>query len=694
MAKIIEARAVITATDAIGKTLEKIAGKFKGVTQAAKGLEKVGSTAGIDKLAAAAAKLDKVGAGKGFQANWSKGFTDQVQKMNLASRDMDRVKASWERLLSSLKSGGQIKPAQFMPALDQWEKKTLGQLQRVRREAEQTQRAFATGAASRRNLIGMSGGRFAAGALGVGSGAYVANRGLRSGIEATSTLEREGARNYLAGMTPAETTRAQAAAQEMAAKYPSLDVSQIMERIRNLRAFTGSLDKGMELLDDHLKGLVLLQSVKGRDRAMDEMQKFTKGLDILGRQDDPKSVANLTNAYVKALGVDSDLDMEQFATFARRSKAAGAPLSDEFLGAIAPTYLQDMGGPQFGTALGSELSQMISGRGTKQSKAYQEKVGLRRGKQVAGDQLLLSNPYEWARKYLPAAMKRAKLDPENDLDVAKFTSDLFSNQNVSNLFTKFLTQGSQAERNKLLYRQAPGLEAAEKLPGKDPFVAYEGLLAQTRTFIATLASPLVPQATAAMQSITHAISALTQAAAASNPKMAEATSQGAVAAGALGLGGAAAAFPAGGFWGAMATALGVPAATGGMVAWHEAGKTAKQSLIADWKEKNPGAVGLWDKEIAAGWKWMMGSSGAAPATAPSSYSAPGFDLSTDRLQPRSDFPKLDASQLTAESLQRLWTASLQSRNDRRGQSQCGRPRSKLVDQPVGDDQVDRQRHDQ
>src|SRR4051812_41986955 len=113
MAKIIEARAVISATDAIGKVLDKIGAKFKSVSQAAKGLEKVGSTAGIDKLAAAAARLDKVGAGKGFQANWSKGFTDQITKMNLAARDMDRVKGSWDKLQTALKSGGQLKPAQF-----------------------------------------------------------------------------------------------------------------------------------------------------------------------------------------------------------------------------------------------------------------------------------------------------------------------------------------------------------------------------------------------------------------------------------------------------------------------------------------------------------------------------------------------------------------------------------------------------
>ncbi|MDC7784753.1 hypothetical protein PQJ75_00610 [Rhodoplanes sp. TEM] len=508
------AQLIISLIDKVSGPAKQAASALQGVGKAAETLASSANAKGVDNLTASVKKAAEAAKGmqKGFQADWSKGFSAEIDKLALSAKKLDEVKRSWKDLLASLQSAGKVRPNDFLPALDAWEKKTLAGLKKVQREAERTGRSTS-------RLT--SGAQWAAGALGVGGSAYAANRVGRASVRAAADYGREGARNYLAGMTPAEIAESKVLAGKYSAQFPSLDQAQIQERIRNMRSFAGSLEAAKPLLEDHLRALVVLQSIKGRERSMDEMQSFMKGLDVLGKNDDPKSIAGLTNAYVKALGVDSDLDMGAFASFARRSKAAGASLSNEFLGAVVPTFLQDMGGPQLGTALGTEVAAMIGGRATKESKSFQKSVGLRDKKgRVVDEKLLGSNPYEWARKYVPDAMRRAKMNPEDEQDVMKFMTRNFSDQTVANLFTKFITQASQVERNKALYGNAPGMEqAASALPGKDPYVAWQGLLSQLTNLVATAADPLVPAATAALNGLAAAIAAISKAAA-DNPVVA------------------------------------------------------------------------------------------------------------------------------------------------------------------------------
>lgn len=518
------AQLIISLIDKVSGPAKQAAAALTGVGKAAETLASSANAKGVDNLTASVKKAADAAKGmqKGFQADWSKGFSAEIDKLALSAKKLEEVKRSWKDLLASLQSAGKVRPNDFLPALDAWEKKTLSGLKRVQREAERTGRSTS-------RLT--SGAQWAAGALGVGGSAYAANRVGRASVKAAADYGREGARNYLAGMTPAEIAESKVLAGKYSAQFPSLDQAQIQERIRNMRSFAGSLEAAKPLLEDHLRALVVLQSIKGRERSMDEMQSFMKGLDVLGKNDDPKSIAGLTNAYVKALGVDSDLDMGAFASFARRSKAAGASLSNEFLGAVVPTFLQDMGGPQLGTALGTEVAAMIGGRATKESKSFQKSVGLRDKKgRVVDEKLLGSNPYEWARKYVPDAMRRAKMNPEDEQDVMKFMTRNFSDQTVANLFTKFITQASQVERNKALYGNAPGMDqAAAALPGKDPYVAWEGFLSQLKNLAATAADPLIPAATTTLNGLAGAISALAKAAA-ENPTAAGATT-GALAAG-------------------------------------------------------------------------------------------------------------------------------------------------------------------
>lgn len=482
--------------------IDRVSGPAKGAASALQGVAKAertlatGGGKGVETLASNLERVSK--SAKGLQANWTKNFSDEVAKLGLKSRDIDKLRRSWDDLLRSISAGGTKNLIGALPKLDGWEKSTLASLRRIEREAARVNKT--TGG-------GLGGARFAAGALGVGSGAYVANRGLRGTVQAAADTAREGGRAYLAGMTPSEAVQAQGIARSMSAKYPSLSASQIMERVRSLRSFAGDLNKATQLLEENLQGLTVLQSIKGKDRAMDEMQQFMRGLDVLGKNEDPAYVGRLTNAYIKALGIDPDLNMGQFSQFARKAKAAGASLSEDFLSTIVPTFAQDMGGPELGTALGTEISQIIGGRATKVSKAYMQKAGLRDKKGGVVDAgLLKDHPYDWINKHAPDAMRRLKLDPSKEGDILSFMSEAFSAQTVANLFTKFMTQREQAERNRALQKLAPDMaESSKALRSKDPYVSAAGATTQTWNLGAQLIERAMERSIPLMNSYADAV---------------------------------------------------------------------------------------------------------------------------------------------------------------------------------------------
>lgn len=524
---------IISLVDKVSGPAKGAAGSLKGVASAAnqisgnaKGAETLASN--LDKVAKAANRLK----GSAKAIAWGDTFQGEIDKLRLTSREIDKLTRDYQRFQQTLRG---TRAASAIGALDDWRRNAIANIHAVRKATDDAERS------RERMMRGWRGGaRFAAGTLGVGGAGYAAQRGIRGTIRAGGELEREGGRAYLAGMTPSEAVKAQAMARDASRKYPSIDAAQIMERLRSLRSFTGDFDKGAKLLDDQLQGLTVLQSVKGKDQAMDQMQQFMRGMDVLGKNEDPAVVGRLTNAYVKALGVDPDLNMGQFSQFARKSKSAGAALSDDFLGSIVPTFMQDLGGPEMGTALGTLVSQAVSGRGTEQSKAFMKKAGLRdkKGKIVDPD-LLLSNPYDWVNKYAPDAMKRMKLDPAKDADVTKFMSDAFSAQTASNIMGKFMTQRDQAERNKGLYAKAPDMkDSAGKLREVDPFVAAEGFMAQLRNLGSALAEGPLKSAVPMLNSFTDAIARLTDTLS-KNPDLASKAGWAATAAGgtAAGVGG-------------------------------------------------------------------------------------------------------------------------------------------------------------
>jgi hypothetical protein len=181
-------------------------------------------------------------------------------------------------------------------------------------------------------------------------------------------------------------------------------------------------------------------------------------------------------------------------------------LSDRFLMSTVPGLIQDMGAPQVGTALASLQSQVIGGRATKQSKAFQQQVGLRdkRGRVVDAG-LLQSDPDYYAWRRLMPAMEKSGVNLNDAAAVTAFLAKAFSNRTVADLFGKLILQGEQYRGKDAQQKKSPGMDAAGELPGRDPFVAAEGFISQLKNAAAALSDPVFPLATSSLNALSGAL---------------------------------------------------------------------------------------------------------------------------------------------------------------------------------------------
>ena len=448
--------------------------------------------------------------------NWGKTFSAEIGKLKLSAKELDAVAKDFERFQQRLRSGAQrMRASEYVGAMDAWKTRTLSNIRAVRAAAEEAERA------RERMFKGWRGGaRFAAGALGVGGAAYTVNRGARASVTATAGNLREGARDYLAGLSPAETARLKARSLGLSAQYPSVDMQTMHQSLRETAMSMRSVDKASELGETLAQGLVVLQSLKGKDEALKESAKFFSALDTLGKNLDPGEVKQLYDGYLKALGVEGvDLNLADLKMIAQKSKSAGPGLSNRFLMMTAPGLQGDIGASRLGTALGSEVAQIIGDRATKKSKAAQAEFGLRDKNGWKDQRKIMTDPDKFAWENLIPALKKKGIDPDDIPGVTKAMNQIFSNQMVSDLFTKLITQREQYQAKSAQYEAAPGLGAADKLRANDPFVALEGMMGQLRNAASTLAEGPMQKAVGMLNGLTDAIARMTDTLA-KNPELA------------------------------------------------------------------------------------------------------------------------------------------------------------------------------
>ena len=389
---------------------------------------------------------------------------------------------------------------------------------------------------------------------------------------------REDARDYLAGLTPEQTKQLSGMATKNSAAYKSLTTTSLHNVYRE-SAMTALNMGGTEALSGDLaQGLVVLQSLKGREQAMSQLTGFMRGLDTLGKNVDPAEVRALLDGMARAAGVQGvEYNPRDIFMLAKRAKSAGGSLSTEFLNTIAPSLIADMGPENVGTALGTSLSAIVagtkSGGMSKAKLALMTKWGLRdkaTGKMAPEDRdLILSNPHRFAWERLMPALVKQGVNIDDDKAVAEAVNQIMP-QKPADMFAKLIQQRQQYQGTQGKLAKAPGLKGATELDSRDPFVALEGVTSQMKNTAAEFSRPIIETILPGLHRLSSGLNGLAQAIK-DNPELSKKVGETGAVVGAGGLlgalfGGGRALLSGGGIGGGIAGALrfGALGSAGGM----------------------------------------------------------------------------------------------------------------------------------
>lgn len=523
---------------------KKAAGALRGLDATAKQIGGNGSGAAklkqqIDGITAAAQRMASVPWGANVQA--------QFNRLGAGAKDLDKIRQSWDALQARIGAGG-LTGKLRSNEIAAWRQSVVGHLTAVRAQAKSTQSAFA---AMQRGIANAMKPVYTA--AGLGTGAYVAGRLGRSGLTAASERQREYFRQQMASLPAGERDQIAQRSAGLTQQFPSVDATQIMEMARNARNMMGDTPRGLAVLEEMVKGLVTLQSTKGTDVASTEISRMLKGIDNLGQNSAGMlGIANtkqIIDGMIKAVQIEGkDLDVGKLFDFARRAKIAGPGLGTDFIFGTAPAMMQDMTAEGFGAALSSAYKSFVVGDRSQAGKTYmreQERLGLRSGLtlnkrggvenkgEFVGADLLASNPFEWVKQHLMPALEKSGVDMKDDQAVTKAISGLSANTNATGMLARMVTQREQIERLIGLYSKAMGTSAAPEAAGKDPFVAYQGVLSSLNNLAAAVGEGVLPTIVPGLNSLSEAINSLASGIQKMDPTMLTALGAAGVAGGAF-----------------------------------------------------------------------------------------------------------------------------------------------------------------
>lgn len=457
-------------------------------------------------------------------APWGQNFERQIHKMALSARELDQVRRSWDNLQKDIASRG-LTAALKKSEISAWKTATLGHFAQVRSGLRQTEAEAKRFSRSIQNAL-----KPAYVMLGGYTGMYLAGTLGREAIGASAERQREYFRQRMGSIPQNEQDQIFARSQQLSQKYPSVNITDIMEMARTARNTMGSTDRGLEVLDRMVQGFVTLQSAKGLDAATSELTGLMKGLDNLGTNSNGakgvKNVNDLIDAFIKAAQIEgNDFDVGSMWSFARRSRIAGPGLSPEFLATIAPAMIQDMGADGAGTALAMAYKAFVIGANDGASKgniAEQQRLGLRKGEgkgNLVDSDLFGTNPYAWVKKNLIPALQKDGVDINNDTEVAKAVAQLSRNSSATGFLTRMITQQQQNDRLVALYQRAMGTEAADTAKDQDPFVGWKGFQESLRNLSAAVGESVMPVIVPGLNGLANTINSFAALVQAQDPRV-------------------------------------------------------------------------------------------------------------------------------------------------------------------------------
>jgi hypothetical protein len=466
---------IIKLIDQVSGPAGKAASSLDKVEKSIQGMGK--SAAGVDKVAKSVKDISA--AAKGLNVGWSKGFTDEINKLGLSASKIDNVKRSWKELVASLGTGKAALAG--MPKLDAWEKSTIASLRKVEQESK---KGGPGGSGASGGIIPM-----ARGMLGPLAGAYGVYRGGKFIAHETADYQREKFRGSISGMTPAELAESSATAAKLSGKYKNIDQKEVMEHQRKLRGTLGDWHHAQEMVESVVQAQSILSSGPGgSEGATRDLDQITKALEGAGFASSPAKFQRMLNAFVKGKNLFGEtLTGADFRTYLQRSKTSKFGLSEDYLSTVVPTMLQHEGATQFGTAQATAFNSLVGQRQTSEAKKRLQKFGLLDKKENLIDQsAFISNPYEWAMKHVAPRMEKAGMSLDTEAGSAErekavqFLMQGFSHRNTGEFLASLIANRKVIEKDKPMIQKAAGLDAAGTVTDNDPYQAWNAVAAQSK----------------------------------------------------------------------------------------------------------------------------------------------------------------------------------------------------------------------
>ena len=530
MAKIIEAKAIISAEDKTGAVFDKIAKKIEGIAKSAKSSKDVDALSkALGKAQQQMAAIDRFGSARGGFADARSRFREAQLSVEKAAQAMKRGEGDAKALQRAYEAAqGAVSRAaaafERQKTVVLQAKSGLEQLGIPANRAAAAQNALRA-AVDRTNAAlerqpGLARRAVSAAGRGAANAAMLAGPGILHGTKEAAKsgaeIQSEIVKMRVAGIPESDIARARAEAPHLTAKYNNVKTADALERFKELRSIVLHPEEAHELLPTAVAANSALNAMDKSGEAGQGLGFAFKGAEILGRAQDPKKFRDYMDAVIRARQVmGNTVTAESIYENAKYMRSSGAQLSDRYLTTTALSLAQEMGGSSAGVATDMFEKTVQGGLANRHAAAKAfvrygladeadfektktgELKGMKAGKHVKDWKKAMANPDQWVwENLIPEFEKRGVTDPTEQIAEAR---KMFPGTS-SDLVAKLITQKASLQNHATLYGDAKGLGAAD-LNKSDPFVALNSLTTSLSNFTGALTSPAMENAAGVMSSL-------------------------------------------------------------------------------------------------------------------------------------------------------------------------------------------------
>lgn len=427
-----------------------------------------------------------------------------LEKLGASASEIDKLKASWDRLHASMASRNLSKAAKSNE-IAAWSLAArshfAGLASQIKGADDRTKGLIG----SINQLMKLGAYSFAGGSLVYGGGIAV-----REGLRASASERRERALQHFANLPQSERDQIEGQSQSLAGKY-RLTQADVMELMRESRLSMPGADAAFGVSEQLAQAFKMLQLRMGPENALDGLRVLMKGFDNVALTERPEAVKQALDAYVKAQQITGkDMSPEDLAQAIKYARSAGKVFSEDFLFKWMPMMIAEVGGSDTGTQLRAGFDQFIVGRASKASLAKQREYGLRDGdNRLVGQNDFTQNPVKWVQGYVLPALEKRGITKDDPTEMALAIGELTNNRLSSDLILRLIENYAQYERQVAMAEKAIGLEGASSVDALDAFSSFAGLTSSLKN----LAGAVVPMETISqgMNSLADAVNTLQQA---------------------------------------------------------------------------------------------------------------------------------------------------------------------------------------